>query len=227
MAYVLFDLDGVLVESGPAYRSAWASWAALHGVDETQIWADAHGRRPEEIIRRVAPELDFTEALVAFDSALEAETAAGCRAMPGAADCLAAMPRSRWAIVTSGRSDHVRACLTLCGFPAPSALVCGDEVSPGKPDPECFLLAAERLEARPAACIVVEDAPAGIEAAKAAEMVALAVATTHRFSELHRADRVWSSLACAAPYLIRLSATGCQFETDRQELLRELRRPYG
>jgi sugar-phosphatase len=162
VAYLLFDLDGVLVESGPAYRSAWASWAALHGIEETQIWADAHGRRPEEIIRRVAPDLDFTEALVAFDSVLAAETAAGRKAMPGAADCLAALPWSRWAIVTSGRSDHVGACLTQCGFPAPPALVCGDEVSRGKPDPECFLLAADRLKGRPGACIVVEDAPAGI-----------------------------------------------------------------
>lgn len=98
----LFDLDGVLVDSGRAYRAAWARWAEEHGIDEAAIWADAHGKRPEDIIRRVAPALSVGDTLIAFDKAL-ADAADGCKAMPGAMECLHALTPRSWAIVTSGR----------------------------------------------------------------------------------------------------------------------------
>ena len=202
---LLFDLDGVLVDSVPAYRIAWAHWAADHGVDEAVVWSDAHGRRPEDIIRRVAPDLQLDDALPAFDKAFAAASGA-CKAMPGAVECLSALLPRSWAIVTSGRSSHVRACLQRCGLPAPTALVCGDEISRGKPDPECFVLGAQRLLVEPRSCTVIEDAPAGIEAARAAGMSVIAVTTTHDASELAGADEILGSLHAATPCLLRRAA---------------------
>ena len=202
---LLFDLDGVLVDSAAAYRAAWARWAANHDIDEAAIWSDAHGRRPEDIIRRVAPDLALDDALRTFEKAFAA-AAGACKAMPGALECLSALPPGSWAIVTSGRSALVRACLQQSGLPAPAALVCGDEISRGKPDPECFTLGAQRLRVEPTSCTVIEDAPAGIEAARAAGMSVIAITTTHDASALAGADEIVGSLRAATPRLLSRAA---------------------
>ena len=207
MGFVLFDLDGVLVDSTSVYRAAWARWAAIHGVPEERIWADAHGRRPEDIVRRVAPALDLVAALDEFDIALDDHLEAGCAVMPGARECLAQLSACRWAIVTSGRRRHVNALLAGCGLPTSSVLVCGEDTTRGKPDPNCFLLAMQRLAASPAACTVVEDAPAGIQAAKAAGIFVIGVATTHDMDELAMADQAYPSLAEATPLLVQRAMT--------------------
>jgi sugar-phosphatase len=173
---LLFDLDGVLLDSVPAYRRAWARWASEYGVQEAAIWSDAHGRRPRDIIERVAPTLQIERALVAFDRALEAERD-GCTAMPGATECLRSL-NSPWAIVTSGRRRHVEASLRAVGLPSPPVLVCGDDVSRGKPHPDGFLAAPRALHTEPPACVVIEDAPAGITAARSAGMLPVALTTT-------------------------------------------------
>jgi sugar-phosphatase len=198
----LFDLDGVLVDSRGMYRSAWSSWAAAHGVDEALIWADAHGRRPEDIINRVAPALVLADALAAFDRCFHAATNARCDPLPGAVESLTSLPPDSWAIVTSGRRNHVMQCLRTSALPRPTVLVCGDEIRRGKPDPEGFLLAARRLGVSPAACIVVEDAPVGIQAARAAGMTAIAVSTTHDVADLGASDLVFPSLREATPELL-------------------------
>ncbi len=189
----LFDLDGVLVNSVAAYSSAWRRWAKERGISESAIWVDAHGKRPEDIIGRVTSGSDLESGLRAFDEALAA-AAAACKPMPDAVECLATLDPGSWAIVTSGRRGHVRACLQHCGLPVPRVLVCGDEVSRGKPDPECYLAAAAGLAVEPAACAVVEDAPVGIDAAHAAGMRAIAITNTHSASELLAADEIYSSL---------------------------------
>lgn len=197
----LFDLDGVLVDSVDAYRSAWRRWAEDRGISESAVWSNAHGKRPEDIIRRVAPESDICAALQAFDETL-AESAAECKAIPDAAECLAVLEPHRWAIVTSGRRAHVLACLQHCSLPVPFVLICGDEISRGKPDPECFLRAASRLHVESGACAVVEDAPVGIEAAHAAGMRAIAITTTHSARELAAADEIYTSLRDLTPRLV-------------------------
>jgi sugar-phosphatase len=199
--FLIFDLDGVLVDSRPAYRAAWRRWAQTHALDESLIWADAHGRRPEDIISRVRPELAPAEGLAAFDSLLDEELAAGCSPMPGAPECLAAFDVRRWTIVSSGRRSHVLAALDACDLPAPAALVSGDELAQGKPAPDGFLLGAERLSASPAECLVVEDAPVGVLAARAAGMMAIALTTTHEPAELSGATQIFASLNAARPYL--------------------------
>jgi sugar-phosphatase len=199
---LLFDLDGVLIDSAPAYRAAWKEWAEIYQVDEEAIWRDAHGRRPDDIIRRVRPEGKLAEALQSFDRLLGGGAAQGVSPLPGALDLLAHLHVGEWAIVTSGRRRHVQSMLSQAEIPIPSVLVCGDDTAEGKPNPECFLLAAERLQVQSSRCIVVEDAPAGIKAARAAGMTPVAVATTHRPEELVAAERVFASLTNAGGYLL-------------------------
>lgn len=207
VGFVLFDLDGVLVDSTSVYRAAWARWATTHGVAEERIWADAHGRRPQDIVRRVAPALNLVAALDEFDSALEDHLKAGCEVMPGARECLARLSAWQWAIVTSGRRRHVNVLLAGCGLPMSSVLVCGEDTPRGKPDPSGFLLAMHRLAAPRASCTVVEDAPAGIQAAKAAGIFVIGVATTHDMDQLAMADQAYPSLAEATPLLVQRAMT--------------------
>jgi sugar-phosphatase len=201
---LLFDLDGVLLDSIAMYRHAWAGWAAEHGVEEAAIWTDAHGRRPEDIIARVAPMIVLAEGLAVFDACLAAETGR-CVAMSGAADCLLAL-EGPWAIVTSGRREHVHECLRCCELPTPPVLVCGEDTARGKPDPEGFLRAAQRLRVEPSACTVVEDAPAGIESARAAGMSVLAIASTHEEADLVGADAVFVGLRQATAHILEREA---------------------
>jgi mannitol-1-/sugar-/sorbitol-6-phosphatase len=200
---VLFDLDGVLVDSTAAYRAAWADWAERHGIADATIWADAHGRRPQDIIQRVAPMLPLDEALADFDDALDEHLIAGCEPLPGVRDCLIQLPSSDWAVITSGRHRHVITVLSSCGLPIPPVLICGEETVRGKPDPQCFLLGMERLGASPGVCIGVEDAPAGITAAKRAGAFVIALATTHDVETLTAADEIHLSFADAAPQILR------------------------
>lgn len=199
---LLFDFDGVLVDSTPAYRAAWSEWARTYRANEAFIWADAHGRRPDDIIRRVAPRVDFSEALLTFDLLLSAAILGRVTPLPGALALLRQLRDGEWAIVTSGRRRHVPAMLEHTRLPSPAVLICGDDVTAGKPDPECFFRAAERLKVPASRCIVIEDAPGGITAARAAVMTTVAVATTHRFDELSGADSIFTSLNEASGYLL-------------------------
>jgi sugar-phosphatase len=199
---LLFDFDGVLVDSVPAYRAAWSEWARTYRVNEALIWADAHGRRPDDIIRRVAPRGDLSEALLTFDLLFSAAIVRRVTPLPGALALLRQLRAGEWAIVTSGRRRHVPTMLQHARLPSPAVLICGDDVVAGKPDPECFLQAAERLKAPASRCIVIEDAPGGITAARAAAMTTVAVATTHRLDELSGADIIFASLNEASGYLL-------------------------
>ena len=110
---------------------------------------------------------------------VEARDVAGVKPMPGAAEALAALPASRWAIVTSGDHRLATARIAAARLPLPTVLVTLDDVRVGKPDPECYLAAAARLGFDPARCLVVEDAPAGVTAGRAAGMAVLGVLTTN------------------------------------------------
>lgn len=208
MKALLFDMDGVLVESLAAYRDAWTNWAAAYGVSLAAIASDVHGRRPEEVIERVLPGAP-AGVLEAFDGLLDAGLPL-VLGIPGARDLTAQLPPRQWAIVTSGSRRHVVPMLEYAGIAPPGVVVCGDDITRGKPDPQCFLRAAELLGVAPADCCVVEDAPAGIEAALAGGMEAIAVATTHLPEQLSRAGRVFPSLAQASGYLLALTGDGAK-----------------
>jgi sugar-phosphatase len=201
---LLFDMDGVLVDSVEAYRLAWTRWAAFYEVETAAIASDVHGRRPEEVMQRVLADVAPDQALGTFDRLLDA-AASTVGPMPGAQDLTGQLPEGRWAIVTSGRRRHVIPMLERAGITPPAVVICGDETVRGKPDPECFLRAAEVLNAKPEECTVVEDAPAGINAALAAGMAPIAVATTHAPEQLVGAKRVFPSLLAASSYLLSLA----------------------
>ena len=203
---LLFDMDGVLIESLEAYRYAYTSWAKRYRIERSQFPRDLHGRRPEDVIASImvdAPPARVVEALESFERLMEEGTAKAV-AMPGAQALVAALPAERWAVVTSARRRYAPALLASAGLDPPAVMVCGDDTTQGKPDPECFLKAAQALGAAPAMCTVVEDAPVGIDAGLRGGMSVVAVATTHAVGELSRAGRVYESLAAAGPDLLAL-----------------------
>ncbi len=201
---ILFDLDGVLVDSTASIEEAWQLWSSRHGLDSSAVLRVAHGRRALETVRLVAPHLDAgTE--VAELTAHEARTTAGLAAAPGARALIEQLPPSCWAVVTSGVRAVAEHRLRTVGLPIPRVMVCADEVVHGKPDPEGFLAAAARLGAPPPTCVVVEDAPPGLDAAHAGGMRAIAVASTYPPEALRRANIVVHSLEAVT---VRVSDRG-------------------
>ena len=186
---LLFDLDGVLVDSTANVERHWRDWATSNGLDAGRILSVVHGRRAIDSIREQAPHLDAEEELAVLVEA-EMRDTSGILVFAGAAALLSSIPRGRWAIVTSGTHGVASARLRAVGLPIPEVLVTADRVSRGKPDPEGYLAAAEALGFTAAGCIVVEDAPAGVEAARRAGMRCIAVTTTHRETELAEATAV-------------------------------------
>ena len=166
---ILFDLDGVLVDSTRAVDREWREWAAHKGVDGDAIMAIAHGVRTIEVIRRVAPHLDAETEAAAIENH-EAHDQRGVTVMPGAADLLKSIPAGQWGVVTSGSRLLAQNRLRYCGLPVPEVLVTSDDVTNGKPHPEPYLKGAQGLGFRPEECVVIEDAPAGIESARAGGM---------------------------------------------------------
>lgn len=186
-AAILFDLDGVLVESRAAVERQWALWAREHHLDPAQVIRVAHGRPTIETIHEVAPHLDAAAEARTMEQR-EIADLDGVRAIAGAADLLARIPGDRWAVVTSGTRDLATTRLRAVGLPVPPTMVSASDIARGKPDPEPYLKGAAALRFEPRECLVIEDAPSGIRAGKAAGMRVIAVPTTYRFEELGEAD---------------------------------------
>jgi sugar-phosphatase len=186
---ILFDLDGVLVDSTRSVERQWRIWAREQGVDGDKLMAVGHGVRAVEVIRAVAPHLD-AEAEVRKLESREADDHDGVAVMPGAAELVRAIPADRWGVVTSGTRHLATERLRFFGIPAPKIMVTADDVADGKPHPGPYLKGAERLGMNPAECLVIEDAPAGIQSAHAAGMKVIALASTYPASALSGADLV-------------------------------------
>jgi sugar-phosphatase len=191
---ILFDLDGVLVDSTECVERTWRMWATRHHLDPERVIALAHGRRAIEAVRLIAPELS-TDAELATLAASESTTTEGVYEVPGARELLQRLPSNRWAIVTSGIRAVAEFRLRHARLPVPPVMICADEIERGKPDPEGYLHAAVRLGLTSADCIVIEDAPAGIEAGRAAGMRVIAIASTFSPEQLTAADIVVEHLS--------------------------------
>lgn len=191
---VLFDLDGVLIDSTSCITRHWAAWAGRHGLDVSAIMKVAHGLRTIETMRLVAPHLDVEKEAEQYTAGEIADTD-GVVAIEGALQLLSTLPGDAWAVVTSGSAELAAARIRRAGLPMPAALVTADDVQRGKPAPDPYLMGATRLEVAAERCVAVEDAPAGIEAACAAGMRVIGVATTHQRAELHRSIMVVDRLA--------------------------------
>src|SRR6202034_2357839 len=192
-AAILFDLDGVLVDSTRAVDREWREWAARKGVDGDAIMAIAHGVRTIEVIRRVAPHLDAQAEADAIENH-EAGDQRGVTVMPGAVDLVKSIPDGRWGVVTSGSRLLARNRLRYCGLPVPQVLVTSDDVTNGKPHPEPYLKGAMGLGFEPADCLVIEDAPAGIQSARAGGMKVVGITSTYKVHALTQADVVIGKL---------------------------------
>ncbi|MEV5482055.1 MULTISPECIES: HAD family hydrolase [Streptomyces] len=180
---LLFDNDGTLISSLESVYRCWSRWAKEHGVTEEDFARVAlHGRPAAEIVADLLP-ADLVPEAVARIEQLEVEDAGGVVALPGTLALLESLPAERWAVVTSATQRLAEARLGQAGI-RPKNLIAADDISRGKPDPEPFLLAAARLGADPARCVVFEDAPVGLAAGRAAGMVTVALTTTHRAEEL-------------------------------------------
>ncbi len=178
-AAVLFDMDGTLVDSTAAIARCWTTWATEHGITaEALVAAGGHGRPAAEVVRELVA-AEHLEQAAARITELEVADVDGVVQLPGVPQLLASVPTGLWAVVTSCSRPLADARRRAAGLPEPAALVTYDDVARGKPDPECFLLGAHRLGVDPADCLVVEDAPAGLAAARAAGCATLAVRTTH------------------------------------------------
>jgi len=199
---VLFDLDGVLVESREATERVWLDWARANGIGDDELRSAMHGVRSVEVVRALRPELDSVAESEAIERR-QAEDVAGLRAIPGAAEALRALREERVAVVTSATRDLAAARLGAVGIELPAVVVYAGDVSRGKPDPEGYLTAARRLGVDPAEALVVEDSPPGIEAGRAAGAATVAVTSTHAAAELAAADVVLSSLEALPAVLAR------------------------
>ena len=197
---VLFDLDGVLVDSTPAVARVWAGWARAHGFDPDEVVKKAHGRPSIATIRELLPDADHA----AEDREVERREIAdieGVIPLPGAMELLQALPLERWAIVTSCTRPLAGVRIRAAGLPKPRYLVTSTDVKHGKPDPEPYLKGAQLLDVSASECIVIEDAPAGIQAGKAAGARVVALRTTASDAELEQAGADWIVDDCAKLFL--------------------------
>ena len=199
---ILFDLDGVLVDSAECVAAVCTQWALARGLDPDFVLRTAQGRRVQDTIRAVAPHLDV-DAEAAALVALETRTTTGLSPVAGADALVASLPADAWAVVTSGARPVATLRLRHVGLPIPRILVTADDVSRGKPDPEGYLTAARELGQDPPNCVVIEDAPPGIAAARAAGMCSIGVTGTFAAEFLSAADVVVASLGA-----IRIRAVG-------------------
>ena len=194
---LLFDLDGVLIDSTPAVTRVWAQWAVEHGFEPEKTVRDAHGRPSIETIRELLPDADH-EALNAILERREIEDLDGVVPLPGAVKLLTSLPADRWAIVTSCTRDLARVRIQAAGLPVPMTIITSSDITNGKPHPEPYLKGAQALGFVAADCVAFEDVPAGIRSAKAAGARVIALRTTATESELAAAVPDWILDNCGA-----------------------------
>jgi sugar-phosphatase len=180
---ILFDLDGVLLDSTSCIERHWQEWAEKHEIDLNLVLQNAHGVRTIETIQKVAPLLDAEKEAAVFtvNEILDTE---GVVAIKGAKALMEHLPAEKWAIVTSGGYDLVNARLKKAELPVPKYIISADDVTQGKPSPQPYLKGAEKLGVPVDQCVVVEDAPIGVKAGKAAGMHVIGIASTHPPKEL-------------------------------------------
>lgn len=200
VAAILFDLDGVLVDSLRVVERAWRRWAREQDLPADDVLAVVHGRIAREVIGMFTPHLDAAEQ-AAVVGGYETEHQGELAVLPGARECVGIASQGRWAVVTSGARALATARLAGVGLPVPAVLIAAEDVTCGKPDPEPYRRAAAALGVAEAECVVVEDAPMGVLAAKRAGMTVLAVTTTHAAAALGQADLVFPGMADVSGWL--------------------------
>ena len=195
-AALLFDMDGVLIDSTPAVARVWHRWAVEHGFNPEEVVARAHGRPSLTTVREYLPNADH-EAENREVERREIEDLDGVVPLPGSLDLLASLPLDRWTIVTSCTRALAEVRIKAAGLPLPKKLITSNDITHGKPHPDPYLKGAAILGFPSAECIVLEDAPAGIRSGKAAGSRVIAFPTTVRESVAREAGADWVLPNCA------------------------------
>jgi mannitol-1-/sugar-/sorbitol-6-phosphatase len=171
---VLFDCDGVLVDSDASVAAAWTAWAYEYGIAPKAVLYTVHGRRASDTVAALisGDATAVSRALLRINE-LELQTATQVSAIPGALDLLSQIPDGSWAVVTSGTRALAAARLSAAGISPPAVIVTADDVTAGKPSPEAYLRGARLLGIPAGSCIVVEDAENGVNAARSARVGAV------------------------------------------------------
>lgn len=198
-AAFLFDMDGTLLSSIAAAERVWSRWAARHGLDVAAFLPTIHGMRSVETVRRLGlPGVDpaVEAAAITAEEMLDVD---GIEPIAGVREFLATLPAGRWAVVTSAPRELARRRIVAAGVPLPGLMIAAEDVTQGKPAPDCFQLAAARLGVDARDCLVFEDAPAGIAAAESAgaDVVVITATHAHPLATPHRQVRDYTTLANA------------------------------
>lgn len=195
-AALLFDLDGILINSTPAVARVWRRWALERGFDPDEVVSRAHGRPSITTVREYLPNADH-EAENREVERREIADLDGVIPLPGALDLLASLPADRWTIVTSCTRPLAEARIKAAGLPLPEKIITSNDITQGKPYPEPYLKGAAVLGFPATQCVVFEDVPAGICAGKAAGARVIAFTTTFLESALREAGADWILRNCA------------------------------
>jgi mannitol-1-/sugar-/sorbitol-6-phosphatase len=194
-AALLFDLDGVLINSTPAVARVWSKWALERGFNPQEVVSRAHGRPSLTTIRDYLPNADH-EAENREVERREIEDLEGVVPLPGALDLLGSLPVDRWTIVTSCTRALAEVRIRAAGLPLPRKMITSNDIQHGKPHPEPYLKGAAILGFPPEDCVVVEDVPAGVRAGKSAGARVIAFTTTVQPAALKEAGADWILKNC-------------------------------
>jgi sugar-phosphatase len=194
VAGLLFDNDGVLVDSTAVVEDSWRAFAGWYDLPVDDVLERVHGRRSRDVIAHYADRLPVSadEAFARYIDACIREFVQ-VELLPGTAELVASLPEQGWAVVTSGTKVVTQARWKAAGLPDPPVLINAEDVSAGKPKPDPYRRAAQRLQLNPADCLAIEDSPAGLTSARAAGCTTLALLTTHQREDLD-ADLVVADL---------------------------------
>jgi mannitol-1-/sugar-/sorbitol-6-phosphatase len=195
-AALLFDLDGVLINSTPAVARVWRQWAIEHGLNPEEVVARAHGRPSLTTVKEYLPQADHQKENREVERR-EIADLQGVVPLPGSLDLLASLPADRWTIVTSCTRALAEVRIRAAGLPLPKKMITSNDITRGKPDPEPYLKGANVLGFPPAACIVFEDVPAGVRAGRSAGSKVIAFTTTVENSVLCDAGANWILKNCS------------------------------
>jgi sugar-phosphatase len=187
---LLFDNDGVIVSSIGSVNRCWRKWAQHYGVPVAEDFQIEHGTRAVEVMQKLVPGINVVEGLKLIED-MELEDVADLTVLPGVKALLESLPMDRWAIVSSATYRLLVGRLKVAELPIPERIISGDHVVNGKPHPEPYIKGAELINADPKDCIVIEDAPSGVRAGKAAGCRVLGVLGTHSADELRAAGVEW------------------------------------
>lgn len=205
---LLFDLDGVLVDSTPVVERVWRKWAVEHGFDPEEVVHKAHGRPSLATVRDFLPNADH-EAENREVERREIEDLDGVIALPGARELLEALPSGQWTVVTSCTRPLAEVRIRAAGLRVPPRIVTSSDIQHGKPHPEPYLKGAAMLGFPASECVVVEDVPAGVRAGKSAGARVIAFPTTLPASQLMAAGADWVVPNCRAISLSPGSTGDC------------------